>query len=55
MGLYENTVMPFGLKNVPAVFQQFMNTEFTDLTAMGQVIIYMDDILIATSDDITGH
>jgi hypothetical protein len=54
-GLYENTVMPFGLKNVPAVFQQFMNTEFTDLTATGQVIIYMDDILIATSDNITEH
>jgi hypothetical protein len=55
MGLYENTVMPFGLKNVPAVFQQFMNTEFTDLTATGKVIIYMDDILIATLDDITEH
>jgi hypothetical protein len=55
MGLYENTVMPFGLKNAPAVFQRFMNTEFTDLTATGHVIIYMDDILIATEDDITKH
>jgi hypothetical protein len=55
MGLYENTVMPFGLKNAPAVFQQFMNTEFIDLTADGRVIIYMDDILIATSDNITEH
>jgi hypothetical protein len=55
MGLYKNTVMPFGLKNVPAVFQRFMNTECTDLTATGQVIIYMDDILIATSDNITEH
>jgi hypothetical protein len=55
MGLYKNTVMPFGLKNAPAVFQRFMNTEFTDLTATGQVIIYMDDILIATSDNITEH
>jgi hypothetical protein len=54
-GLYENTVMPFGLKNAPAVFQRFMNTEFTDLTATGKVIIYMDDILIATEDDITIH
>jgi hypothetical protein len=55
MGLYENTVMPFSLKNAPAVFQQFMNTEFVDLTATGKVIIYMDDILIATLDNITEH
>jgi hypothetical protein len=32
-----------------------MNTEFTDLTATGQVIIYMDDILIVTMDNITEH
>jgi hypothetical protein len=31
-----------------------MNTEFMDLTATGQVI-YMDDILIATSDNIMEH
>jgi hypothetical protein len=55
MGLYKNTVMPFSLKNAPAVFQQFMNTEFIDLTATGKVIIYMDDILIATLDNITEH
>jgi hypothetical protein len=55
MGLYENMVMPFGLKNAPAVFQRFMNTKFTDLTATGKVIIYMDDILIATEDDIAMH
>jgi hypothetical protein len=55
MGLYKNTMMPFGLKNAPAVFQQFMNTEFVDLTATGKVIIYMDNILIATPDKITEH
>jgi hypothetical protein len=54
-GLYKNTVMPFGLKNAPAVFQRFMNTEFGDLTATGRVIIYMDDILIATLDDLMEH
>jgi hypothetical protein len=47
--------MPFGLKNTPAVFQWFMNMEFMDLTATGKVIIYMDDILIATMDNITEH
>jgi hypothetical protein len=55
MGLYKNTVMLFGLKNTPAVFQRFMNTEFRDLTATGKVIIYMDDILIATPDNIMEH
>jgi hypothetical protein len=55
MGLYKNKVMPFGLKNAPAVFQRFMNTEFRDLTATGKVIIYMDDILIATSDNVMKH
>jgi hypothetical protein len=50
MGLFENTVMPFSLRNAPSVFQRMMNTQFVDIIATGQVIIYMDDILIATRD-----
>ena len=54
-GLFEPTVMPFGLRNAPAVFQRMMNTQFADITAEGNTIIYMDDILIATPDDKTAH
>ena len=54
-GLYEPTVMPFGLKNTPAVFQRMMNTQFTNLIAQGHTIIYMDDILIATKNDPIVH
>jgi len=46
LGLFEPTVMTFGLCNVPATFQTFMDTKFTDLIATGHVIIYLDDILI---------
>src|ERR1700744_4766653 len=52
-GLFEPTVMPFGLKNAPAVFQRMMNTQFTDIMATGHVVIYMDDILIANQDLLT--
>ena len=55
MGLYEPIVMPFGLRNAPAVFQRMMNTQFADIIATGRVIIYMDDILIATPDDLEEH
>jgi hypothetical protein len=55
MGLFENTVMPFGLKNAPSVFQQMMNTEFADIIATGRVIIYMDDILVATHNSLEEH
>ncbi len=48
-------VMPFGLENALAVFQHMMNTQFTDIIAMGQVVIYMDDILIATKDNLKEH
>jgi hypothetical protein len=54
-GLFEPTVMPFGLRNAPAVFQRMMNTQFADITAEGNTIIYMDDILIATPDDKATH
>ena len=54
-GLYEPTVMQFGLKNAPAVFQRMMNTQFANIIAQGNVIIYFDDILIATIDDLEVH
>ena len=54
-GLYEPTVMQFGLKNAPAVFQRMMNTQFADIIAQGNIIIYFDDILIATIDDLEVH
>jgi hypothetical protein len=44
-GLYEYTVMPFGLSNTPATFQNMMNHIFQDLLDLG-LIVYLDDILI---------
>jgi hypothetical protein len=55
MGLFENTMMPFGLQNAPSVFQRMMNTEFADIIATGKVIIYMDNILVATRDNVKEH
>jgi len=55
MGLFEPMVMPFGLRNAPAVFQRMMNTQFADIITTGKVIIYMDDILVATRDDLEEH
>jgi hypothetical protein len=49
-GLYKPTVMMFGLCNAPATFQGFMNHIFADLVARGKVAIYLDNILIFTSD-----
>jgi hypothetical protein len=44
-GLYEYTIMPFGLSNTPATFQNMMNHIFRDLIDLG-LIVYLDDILI---------
>jgi hypothetical protein len=46
LGLFEPTVMFFGLTNSPATFQTMMNEYFRDLIRLLWVIIYMDDILI---------
>ncbi len=48
-GLYEYIVMPFGLKNAPAVFQRFMNELFDDLRDV-YIVVYLDDILIYSKD-----
>ncbi len=55
LGLYEPCVMFFGLTNSPSTFQTMMDTIFRDLTATGEVVIYMDDILIATSHNTPHH
>ena len=53
-GLYEPTVMYFGLTNSPATFQTMMNYIFRDVISKhaqkGTTIrVYMDDIAIATT------
>ena len=53
-GLFEPTVMFFGLTNSPATFQAFMNHILRDLINAGHVIVYMDDILVFT-DTIEDH
>ncbi len=44
-GSFEWLVMPEGLTNAPAAFQQFMNNIFMDMIDIN-VIVYLDDILI---------
>lgn len=47
-GLFEPTVMFFGLCNSPATFQTMMNELFRELITEGVVVVYIDDILIFT-------
>lgn len=50
LGLFEPTVMFFGLCNAPATFQAFVNTIFKELIHRDVVVIYLDDILIFSKD-----
>ncbi len=45
-GLFEPTVMFFGLTNSPTTFQWMMNDIFRDLIGEGKVTIYLNNILI---------
>ncbi len=59
-GLFEPLIMFFGLTNSPSTFQTMMNHIFCDLHVkhlqLGtRIIVYMDDILIATSSTLTAH
>ena len=45
LGLYEFKVLPFGLANAPAVFQQTMHHIFHNQIGK-TVLVYLDDILV---------
>lgn len=47
-GQFEYLRMPFGLKNGPAVFQRFISDVLQDMVRARQVMVYMDDIILAT-------
>lgn len=47
-GIFEPTVMFFGMRNSPATFVHFMNHIFQDLVRAGVLVVYMDDLLIHT-------
>ena len=50
LGLFEPTVMTFGLCNAPVTFQTFMNSIFEDMVALGQVVVYLDNILVFAAE-----
>ena len=47
-GLFNLTVMFFGLTNSPTTFQMMMNTIFQREVALGWLSVYMDNIAIHT-------
>ena len=49
-GLFEPTVMFFGLCNSPAIFQHIMNNLFRDMIDEGWLVIYIDDMLVFSKD-----
>jgi hypothetical protein len=50
MGLYEITVMSFGLTNAPALFMNLMNSVFMDYLDKF-VVLFIDDILIYSQSE----
>jgi len=45
-GLFEPTVMFFGLTNSPATFQAMMNELLRDLINIGKVVVFIDDVIV---------
>jgi hypothetical protein len=48
-GLYELTVMSFGLTNAPAYFMYLMNSVFMDYLEF--IVMFIDDILIYSQNE----
>ena len=54
IGLFEPTVMFFGMTNSPATFQAMMNEILRDLINEGKVAAFVDDVLVGTETE-EGH
>jgi len=50
-GLFEPTVMFFGLTNSPAIFQAMMNELLRDLINTGKMAVFIDDVIIGTESE----
>lgn len=48
LGQFEYCKMPFGLKTGPSTFQRYINKVFCKMIASGDVVIYLDDVLISS-------
>jgi len=53
-GLFEPTVMFFGLTNSPATFQAMMNELLRNLTNTGKVAVFIDDVIVGMETE-EGH
>ena len=53
-GLFEPTVMFFGLMNSPATFQTMMNELLRDLINTGKVTVFIDNVIVGTEKE-EGH
>jgi len=54
IGLFELTVMFFGMTNSPAMFQAMMNKILRDLINKGKVVAFVDNVLVGTETE-EGH
>jgi len=52
--VYKFTVMFFGLANLSATFQAMMNDILRDLINTGEVVMFIDDVLVETENE-KGH
>ena len=50
-GSFEPTVMFFGLTNSPAIFQTMMNDLLRDLVVEEKVVVFINDVMIATETE----
>ena len=53
-GHFEFLRLPFRLCTSPAYFQKYINIIFKDLTASGIVVIYMDDLIVHSVNEVEG-
>jgi len=51
IGLFEPTVMFFGMTNLPATFQAMINEILRDLVNKGKVAAFIDDMLVGTKTE----